>query len=170
MRVTLRVINRILEHAEGIFVGVSLTFVSILLFVAVILRYFFNYAFEWTEELVRYVIIWLTFIGGSICARQGAHVGVDAFINYLSSHAQKISRLLVDAVSAIFSALLTYYGFNVTWTTRIFGQVTPAMEIPMYWIFMAIPVGSALMTIRFIQVLWYDYRGIEITRLKSAER
>ena len=66
------------------------------LFQGVVLRYLFNYAFPWTEEVVRYSIVWLVFLGGSIAARRGAHISMDILVVYLPPRA----KLFVMGIAA----------------------------------------------------------------------
>ena len=61
-------LDRILSHAEEFLLGVLLATASLVLFVNVVARYIFNWGFPWAEELVRYEIVWMVFLGGSAAA------------------------------------------------------------------------------------------------------
>ena len=71
-----------LSKTEEFLLGILLTTASIVLFANVVARYVFNWGFPWAEELVRYEIIWMVFLGGSIAARQGLHIGVDLLVRF----------------------------------------------------------------------------------------
>ncbi len=67
----------VLEKFEQYFTGLILIAITFILFANVVLR-FFGISLEWAEEVARYGIIWVTFIGGSICIYKGGHIRVDA--------------------------------------------------------------------------------------------
>ena len=81
-------VARVIARIEDISVGIILLGATFILFQGVILRYAFNYAFAWTEEVVRYSIVWLVFLGGSIAARRGAHIAMDIVVVYLPPRAK----------------------------------------------------------------------------------
>lgn len=85
----------VLEKFEQYFTGLILIAITFILFANVVLR-FFGISLEWAEEVARYGIIWVTFIGGSICIYKGGHIRVDAiaFFSYLIE-AKKILELIV---------------------------------------------------------------------------
>ncbi len=80
--------GRGVARLEDVSVGVILLGATYILFQGVVLRYLLNYAFSWTEEIVRYSIVWLVFLGGSIAARRGAHICMDIVVVYLPPRAK----------------------------------------------------------------------------------
>jgi C4-dicarboxylate transporter DctQ subunit len=150
---------RLVAQFEDIAVGLILLAATYVLFQGVVLRYVFNFAFSWTEEVVRYSIVWLVFLGGSIAARRGAHISMDILVVYLSPRAKLAVAALATAVAGAFCLAMTFYGSLLTWSIWSYGQTSPAAMIPMALPFAAIPVGCALMTIRFFAALVVYLRG-----------
>jgi C4-dicarboxylate transporter DctQ subunit len=150
---------RIIARIEDISVGVILLGATFILFQGVVLRYLFNYSFSWTEEVVRYSIVWLVFIGGSIAARRGAHICMDIIVVYLPPRAKLAMAAVATAIACLFTLLITYYGVILTWSIWGYDQRTPAGEFPMALAFAAVPVGCALMTIRFFVAFSAYARG-----------
>src|SRR5512147_2178198 len=107
---------RVIARIEDVSVGVILLGATFILFQGVVLRYAFNYAFSWTEEVVRYSIVWLVFIGGSIAARRGAHICMDIVVVYLPSRAKLAMAAVATAIACLFTLLITYYGIILTWS------------------------------------------------------
>lgn len=132
-----------------------------ILFVNVILRYIFHNSTSWAEEAIRYIIIWVTFFGGSICARQGDHVGIELFTSMTPPAVQKALKILADLLSIIFLILLTYYGWLAMRTVIITDQRSPAMLMPMWIVYLALPLGSAFMAFRFICILIQRFKDKE---------
>jgi len=152
---------RIIARIEDISVGAILLGATFILFQGVVLRYAFNYAFSWTEEVVRYSIVWLVFIGGSIAARRGAHIAMDITVVYLPPRAKLFMMGVATTIACFFALVMTYYGVLLTRSIWGYGQVSPAAMIPMAIPFAAIPVGCALMGIRFFVAALAYFRGVD---------
>jgi C4-dicarboxylate transporter DctQ subunit len=153
--------NRVVGRGEDIAVSLIMLAATYVLFQGVVLRYVFNYAFPWTEEVVRYSIVWLVFLGGSIAARRGAHIAMDIVVVYLPPRLKLFFMGVATALTFVFTLIMTYYGCLLTWSIWSFDQRSPAAEIPMAIPFAAIPVGCALMTIRFLLIAVAYFRGID---------
>jgi C4-dicarboxylate transporter DctQ subunit len=151
--------NRLLSFAEDTFISVLLIAASTILFVNVIGRYVFNFSFVWAEEVVRYQIVWLVFVGASVAARKGIHIGVDALVQIMPAGMQKLMRIAVLCLCVLFCGILLFYGVELMLQTRAFNQRTPAMQAPFWWAQLAIPVGAALMGLRFTQELVQTLAG-----------
>jgi C4-dicarboxylate transporter DctQ subunit len=113
----------------------------------------------WTEELARYLMVWTVFIGAAIGAKLGAHVGVEAFINILPPRFTRSCLLLGGIISALFSLFVVWYGLEVVQRITDAGQVSPALEIPMYYVYAILPVGALLMAVHFFVASLEKYRN-----------
>lgn len=152
-------VDKLLSNIEEIVLGLLLATASFILFANVVARYFFNWGFSWAEELVRYEIIWMVFLGGSIAAREGLHIGVDLLVRIAPPPLRKLLLVTVNGVSALFCGFLAYFGFSLLSQTKAFGQVSPALEVPMWTVQAAIPLGALFMTLRFLQQIWHLLLG-----------
>jgi C4-dicarboxylate transporter DctQ subunit len=132
---------------------------AVVLFINVFLRYFFNSGWEWAEEVARYTIVWIVFLGGSICARKGMHLAVDAVAVRLNEARQRILRMAVDAVCVVFCLYLVLYGYDMVALALDAEQITAALELPIGYVYLAIPTGGALMAIRFAQDFVLAFKG-----------
>lgn len=140
-----------LSRLEEILIGLLIASASVILFANVIARYVLNSGIPWADEAVRYQIVWMVFLGGSVAARQGIHIGIDILVQTAPKNIGRIIRLAIHAVGIFFCAVLVYFGAELTIQTREFGQVSTALQAPMWMFQLAIPVGGALMAIRFGQ-------------------
>ena len=156
----LRRLDRALSWLEDAFIAALLLSASVIIFVNVVLRYVFNTGFIWAEEFVRYEIVWLVFIGGSVAARKGIHIGVDAVLHVLPAAAARALKVTVGLICIAFSAALVWYGVELVQQTQMFRQRTSAMQAPFWIVQLAVPIGAGLMLIRFAERLWLDLRGI----------
>lgn len=135
---------KVLNKIEDIFVGSALLMATLLLFINIILRYFFSANTTWAEEFIRYAMIWIAFIGASICFRKGIHVGVDLLINSLGLNGRRILQIYINLLSILFMALLVKFGLDLVIFSFNTGQITPSLKINMYWVYLAIPTGAIL--------------------------
>ncbi|KAB3529719.1 TRAP transporter small permease [Alkaliphilus serpentinus] len=141
--------NKVLVRFEEGLIAFLLLAATILLFTNVILRYVFSNSPTWAEEVIRYIMIWITFIGGSVCVRNYLHVGIDIFVSNAPPKIKKLLMMLAELVSALFCFIITYYGYENTMLVINTSQKSPALYMPMWFVYIAIPIGSFLMAIRF---------------------
>ena len=102
------------EQIENVVMSLGLLTISGIVFANVIARYFFQTAFAWSEELARYVVVWVTFFGISSCARYHTHVGVDLLSNFLKGRAKLVYQALICLISVGLSVYMTYISIGFT--------------------------------------------------------
>lgn len=139
-----------LKKAEEFVIAVSLLGVTLLLFVNIVLRNVFNSNPTWAEEFIRYAMIWTTFIGASVCFRKGMHVGVDFLLDLSKGIFKKELFLFVNLASITLMLFLIKYGWDLVLFTKQTNQITPSLQIPLYYIYLAIPVGSFLSLVHLV--------------------
>jgi len=141
---------RFLNKIEDIFCAASLLLTTIILFVNVVLRYAFSASTSWAEELIRYLMIWITFIGGGVCVRHSAHIRMDFLLSFLPKWAAGLLTRAVYLIAAGFCTALIVYSWQLVEFTIEMEQTSPAMGVPMWIPYLAMPLGSALMVLHFV--------------------
>ena len=149
---------RIVNKIEEFFCGTALILTTLIIFLNVVLRYVFKSSTSWAEEAVKYLMIWITFIGGSICFRKGMHVSIDFFMTYLSKSRRRIVSLVILSISLVFVLIMVFYGVKVVLFNYSTGQVSPALRLPMWIPYFAIPLGFTLMSIQLIIIISSFFR------------
>lgn len=152
-------IDRGLLYLEKGITASLLIVASVILFANVVGRYVFSSSMLGAEELVRYMIVWLVFVGGSLAARNGIHIGVDAFLKFLPGPMAKALSALVLVICIVFCVAVAYYAADYTMKIHQFGQRSSALRLPFWIAVLAIPVGTGLMAIRFTQRLIWLLHG-----------
>ena len=125
------------------------------LFANVVLRYGFNYTLAWSEELVREVIIYTTFIGCSAAVKSGSLIKVDAAFQLfprLRGALTLVSRLSV----LLFALMATWFGVQLAVMQAGSGQRTVILEIPTVYLYAIMPLMGVMMAIRVVQQLLQD--------------
>jgi len=120
-------------------------------------RYILNDSLAWTEEIARYLLMALTFVGSATAARRGAHIAVDFFLLTLSPPAQRLARAGVGALTIGFYAALTWLCWQVAEAMRF--QPMVVVDLPLAYVYWAIMVGLVLTTLRAAQYALRQYRG-----------
>lgn len=129
---------------------ILMTALAVIVFMQVACRVFAG-SLPWSEELSRYITIWASFLGASYGFRYGAHIGVEAFKAWLPFRARRCIDFLADVAVVIIGVLMLYYGYSIIVNVHLkFGQVSPAMRMPMWIAYLAIPVGYFFMVLRNI--------------------
>lgn len=141
-----------LEKIEENFIGIIMLVVSVVLFANVVLRYVFNASSTWAEEFIRYAIIWMTFIGAGICFRKGLHPGIDVIFNIFPKSMKRGIKIFVIIISIIFMSFMLKYGYDLLMFSITTGQITPALQVKLYWVYAAIPVGALLSLIHLVRL------------------
>lgn len=144
----LRLLAKVISKLEDSFVSFAMLSTAMVLFVNVVTRYF-GRSFTFAEEYSRYMIIWITFVGGSICVRKGMHVGIDAFVARLSTNTRSLVGFCVDVIGFVFSVEMTLLGWQLTQKVFASGQLSPAMMIPMWVPYAGVPLGCTLMAYHY---------------------
>jgi C4-dicarboxylate transporter, DctQ subunit len=151
----LKYIDKILTFFEDwtLFAAVMVALGS--LFINVVLRYGFNYSLAWSEELVREVIIYTTFIGASAAVKRRMMIRIDASVQLLPSlniPLNYFSNLMV----LFFSAFMIRYGWIMAMLQVQTNQKTIIMEIPLVYLYALMPLMGVLVAIRTLQILYED--------------
>lgn len=153
-------LNFILDKVEEILCTLFVMVMAFAILVQVINRNTVQLPFTWGEELARYCMVWLTFIGISAGVKQGSHIGVDALMNLLPAGIQKGFRILTSILVTGIYLYMTILSVEITLGIRETRQVSPAMQVPMYIVYAGLIVGMFLSTLRSIQVTAGVINGI----------
>ena len=138
-------------------VGMGLA--SFLITLQVILRYFLNYSISWGEELTRYAIVWMSFVGAGMGIRKGAHICVDLLIVFLSERWKRALTSLMAIVGAGFGMAIFVTGCNLVYSGIERGQVSPALEVPIFIVYLAVPLGGLIMMFRWLELFLSTFKG-----------
>jgi TRAP-type C4-dicarboxylate transport system permease small subunit len=118
-----------------------------MVFANVALRFLTDHSILWVEEVSRYLMIWLTFLGAGLVLRYGGHIGIETLHERLPRHAPLL-RALVVAIMLGFFAFMVWVGLRYALLT--WGQTTPVLEVPIGAVYLAMPAGFALLAVHLL--------------------
>lgn len=137
-------INRILKFSLVIFI--SIAFISLCL--QVFSRFIVQTPLTWTEELARYLMIWITFIGASVAARYQQLIRLEIINSLLSKTMKIVIAFLAAVITSIFCIVVIYYGMDLL--KVVHHQYSPSLHIPVSIPYSAIPIGCLLIILNGI--------------------
>ena len=183
---------RLLDRLEEVLIATLIAVATVLIFLAVTHRFAIGFAADlvafarsnempalmdfarsafkainalkmtWAQEACIYLFVWMAKFGAAYGVRTGIHVGVDILAERLEGTARKTITTIAMSGGVIFTAIITVIGTDFVWHVRAGGQTSPDLEMPMWIIYLAVPLGSALMCFRFVQALVKFLRTGEI--------
>ena len=156
----LGVVDKILSFFEEwtLFITVFVALVS--LFINVVLRYGFNYSLAWSEELIRHVIIYTTFIGCGVAIKERKMIRIDASVQLMPKLKVPLT-FFSNIVTIIFAVMMIYYGWLMAVLQYRTHQKTIIMQIPYVILYAILPLMGILWTLRTIQVLYQDIMALK---------
>ena len=151
---------------EYFLVAVMIAVMAIVNFLQVVFRYVIEGSLPWSEELLRFLFVWTTFLGAGIGVRKGAHLGLTIIVNNLPPKLKKFVVFVNYLICIVFSAIIGMLGLSIVSMQAEFNVRSSAMVLPMYWISLAIPVSFALIILHFA-TLAMGYEDREKARIEN---
>lgn len=122
----------------------------------VFFRYLLNHSLFWSEELARYILVWLTFLGASVAYRRGVHPSIDLFSYRLGFRGARAMRIVVHLIAMVFLSVLVIYGAQFAFFVRL--QISPALQIPKWTVMLVLPISGLLMLLHAAAAIAADLR------------
>ena len=159
-------LDKVLSTFEDWTLFISVFVALVALFVNVVLRYGFNYTLAWSEELVREVIIYTTFIGCCSAVINRSMIKIDASVQLFPTLKTPLTYFS-NMVILVFSVMMMSYGWQMAAMQARTFQKTLILQIPLVYLYAILPLTGVLMFIRTLQVIYQDFRQAE-AETKSA--
>ena len=141
-------LDNILSRVEQALITVLLTAMILLAFAQIVLRNFFDTGIDWGDALVRYLVVWVGFIGAAIAAKEGKHITIDVLSRWITGAGSSAIQAISHFSSAAVCGLLTWAGIKFIWFEAQMGG-TAFFKLPTWVPELIIPVTFGLMTLRY---------------------
>jgi len=148
-------LDKILSTFEDWTLFISVMVALVALFVNVVLRYGFNYTLAWSEELVREVIIYTTFIGCCSAVKSRSMIKIDASVQLFPKLKMPLTYFS-NLVILVFSVMMMIYGWQMAAMQARTFQKTLILQIPLVYLYAILPLTGFLMLVRTLQVVYQD--------------
>jgi C4-dicarboxylate transporter, DctQ subunit len=156
-------INRFLNHIEEWIIAFLMGTATLVIFFAVVHRFLSGVPYiqdytvrmdvSWAQELCIFMFVWMAKFGAAYGVRTGIHVGVDVIIRKLTGKNKTALILFGLLAGATFTAIVGTLGARFVWQMAHTDQVSADLEVPMWIVYLCVPLGSYLMSYRFLQVV-----------------
>ncbi len=143
-----------------LWVLVALTIIAT--FVQVIFRYGLESSLSWSEELSRYLFVWIILVGASVATRRRQHIFVEVLVARLRPALRAWTDLLSVIASMIFFSTFAYVGSLLM--LNAWQQYSTALDIRIAWVYAAAPVGAGLSVLHLLAGLLKRLSGEEPAR------
>jgi TRAP-type C4-dicarboxylate transport system permease small subunit len=135
------------------FSSLSILLMASIIVAGVIFRYFLNNPLSWSDEAGRYLLVFITFVGAIPMITRGGFGQVESIIGKLSPNVRQKFNFIIHIFSLLFTGVAAGISiYLVFFSVAIQSQVTPALEIPMWIIYSALPLGFTIMFLRELQL------------------
>ncbi len=119
-------------------------------FGGVVMRYVFNSPLEWQEELPKFAMVWMTFLGAVFVYRRREHIVLDMLPKALPPRLSSLLQLIITAISV--TVLLVFLNYGLVAAESAKGQRIILLEsLSLFWVYLAVPLGSGLLLLAVLQ-------------------
>lgn len=136
--------------------------IFVVVFLQVVFRYVLRQPLFWSEELPRYLLIWLSFLAAALAQRNEGHINITLIVNLFPRRARQVVQMLERLITLAFLGCLVYSGSLVTNITA--HHRSTALQIPMAAVYVALPVGAVLMGLYLVLLILRDLPGLRSPR------
>jgi TRAP-type C4-dicarboxylate transport system permease small subunit len=146
--------KKVCDIIEKILIIIVALFAAIMIIITtieVVRRYFFSLSFQWAEELSRYLMINVAFLGGAIAYRHKGLIPLDLITGYLSGKLQLVIDIIMEVVSFVILATLVYFSIKTVMSPIVYRQLSIGLPISMGIPFASMPIGFGCMLIFAIE-------------------
>jgi TRAP-type C4-dicarboxylate transport system permease small subunit len=154
------------DNFEPIVLSLTMGLMAVLIFLQVVMRYVFESSLVWSEELIRWLFIWMIWVGVAYAFKTGEHMRIEAFVDILPKAVRQRLETILKAVMIVFLLRITWLGIEQTTSPIIVRQSSVVLYWPftdqkvgMMWLYATLPFGALLSVWRLAQSLWASTRS-----------
>jgi len=121
------------------------------LFYQIMMRFIFQSANSWSEELTRYAFIWMSMLGSSVATRRSRNMDVDFIVNRMPKNLKIINKFVTRGLIIAFLLVLIVYGTSLVGITH--KQLSAGIRIPMSYVYASVPIGAILILLFTVEII-----------------
>jgi len=162
-------IGRMLNRMEEYVLFFMVLQMGISVFIQVIMRYLFQSAITWLDELVHIEVIFLTFFGASLCVKYGAHISVDALKKGVHKEPYRSAMEVFNhLVMAVYVSVVVAFGIKLISAMTTHTHYTPTLRIPKHYLYFVVCAALALIGVRSLLGVYRTLRAASTARSEEA--
>ena len=157
----LKAFNQVLDWITGIAkcVMICMTCVIFCITIATVFtRYILNFVPSWSEEVPRYLLVWITYLGAALAVKYKEHISLEFFFNLMPLRARQVGHLLLNGLIAIVGVIMLVYGIGLV---NHFGDdLMESIPVKNFWLYLAMPISGTMMLLYVVQDTWNGILGL----------
>jgi len=154
-------LDRVLERITAVVKWVMIIMTCVIFFITtftVFTRYLINYVPSWSEEIPRYLLVWITYLGAALAIKYKEHISLDVFFKLLPLKARQVGHLFLNGLIAIVAVIMVVYGIGLV---NHFGDdKMESIPLTNFWLYLVMPISGTLMLLYLAQDTWKRIRGL----------
>ncbi len=148
----------------GMFLALLMGIMTVDVLWGVFTRYIVGNQASWTEELARFLLIWIGMLGAAFAAGLQMHLAIDLLPQRLAGPSKSRLLVIIDIIVILFVlAVMVIGGSRYVYLSLKLGQISPAMQIPMGYIYLVMPISGLL-------IIWYKFVHMQRRLARTASQ
>jgi TRAP-type C4-dicarboxylate transport system permease small subunit len=147
-------VDNFLAKGERTALILILSVMTLVVFLQVVFRYVLGRPLYWSEEMARYLFVWLSVLGAALGVQKGGHFGLDFFQRMKPKPWKRFVPIFVHLLMGAVALVIFFQGITLVQMTSL--QESPAMSISMAWAYASMPTGAGLMAVHLLLALIKD--------------
>lgn len=160
-----RVVDMISAAAKWAMLAMA-SVIFVVICATVFTRYVLNLVPSWSEEVPRYMLVWITYLGAALCVRYQEHISLDIFFKLLPARAQRYGQVVLNLMVGVVGAIMVVYGVGLV---RQFGDdLMESIPVTNFWLYLAMPTSGLLIILYVIEEVWRGILGLHAVQSHAA--
>lgn len=144
-----RVLIKVWNNFERVCVVTLFAMILITIFIQIVMRILFNNPLMFTEELARFLYLWMIFLGFSIITRMGSNLCIDIVSQKIYGRKKAYFSIVIDCISIVMFVFIFFH--SIDYVEFSWANPAPALQIPMGIVYLVVPISMLLCTIRSVE-------------------
>jgi TRAP-type C4-dicarboxylate transport system permease small subunit len=157
----MKAFERILDGITAVVKVVMIALTCVIFFITTITvftRYILNFVPSWSEEVPRYLLVWITYLGAALAVNYKEHISLDIFFNLMPVRGRQIGHLILNLLVGIVGLIMFVYGMGLL---QQFGDdLMESIPVKNFWLYIAMPISGGLIILYVIRQTWKGILGL----------
>jgi TRAP-type transport system small permease protein len=157
----LKAFDQVMEWITAAVKVVMLSMTCVIFFITtitVITRYILNFVPSWSEEVPRYLLVWITYLGAALAVKFKEHISLDVFFNLMPLRARQVGHLALNGLVSIVGTIMVVYGIALLYQFK--DDLMESIPVTNFWLYLVMPISGTLMLLYIIQDTWKRILGL----------
>jgi TRAP-type C4-dicarboxylate transport system permease small subunit len=138
------------------------TVIFVVICATVVTRYLLDFVPSWSEEIPRYMLVWISYLGAALCVHYKEHISLDVFFNFLPLRARQVGMLILNFMVGAVGVIMIVFGLRLL--RQFGGDLMESIPVTNFWLYLATPTCGALIVLYVVLAEWKGILGLRERR------